>query len=194
MPSPNPLAPPVTIAVLPSSCITVQSSSTACDIGIKSVTAGFTTEKGLNQCLWRALSARRENRLPVTTPDLGAHQLALERRQHVECEHLRPHVPVVARGIATHQVAEACRQHRSVDVAQPCLTFQLGPGRHRCRRGATMQLHVIGGVLALSLIANALSVLARRIELCDLRAGQARATRTDLRYQAEGFLASRPLL
>ena len=188
MPSPNPPAPPVTIATLPSSCYHGSSSSAAGDLGIERVAVRLAAQKGFDQRLRRALPARRENRLPVTTAD---------RRDSSACRQ----TPTACRAPApatTCSRNSPLRSRPSGGRSSPgnsdpstwpsrVLPFNSAHVGIARRRHAGMQLHVVARILALPRKASALPILARRIELLDLRGRQARALRTDF---ANNFSAS----
>src|ERR1700754_1421747 len=70
-------------------------------------------EEAFDELLGRGLPALRQDVVAIAAPVDGVHQLAVEARQHVEREHLAPHVAVVARGVAAHQVSEGRGEHRA---------------------------------------------------------------------------------
>src|SRR5438105_1496012 len=118
----------------------------------------------------------------------------LEReREHVEREHLRPHVAVVARGVVARDVAEGRGEHRALDVAERRRGLEVLPhGERRARIG--VKLYVERGIEPLACVADALPVAARGIEPLDVVTREMRAIRADRLEELEWLLAPRPFL
>ena len=101
------------------------------------------------------------NRLPIA----GSIRLPSILRQHVECQHLRPHVSVIAGSVAADDMREGAGEVRSRNVAERRLTFHSFPQRLRIGDGLAARRHVVSRVQMLARITHAGAVQPRRRKL-----------------------------
>src|SRR5258706_6408200 len=120
------------------------------------------------------LPALREDRGAVARADRRIEHVLLERREHVERDHLRPHIAVVAGGVIVGDVAERRWERGSLDVAQWRGAFKALPYRERRLRIGRYR-HVVRGIEPFARVANALPDSPRRLHLRHLRLREARA-------------------
>src|SRR3982751_3944481 len=111
------------------------------DLGEERLAVGIAPQEATHHLGLLALVAGPEDGLPVAGGDLRIEQIVAESRAQVAGDHLRPHVPVVARGVATGDVRERRREARALDMAERRLRLELLPYLHR-RSRLERELHV----------------------------------------------------
>src|ERR1700674_5791280 len=97
------------------------------DLGQELSIGRFAAEKLVNHLRRLLLASLRQYRAPEAAPDRGVPQVISIHRQHIEREHFRPHVTVVARGIAADDVLEVAWKLGARNVTQRSLAFHRIP-------------------------------------------------------------------
>src|SRR5258706_4740124 len=106
--------------------------ASARNLGEEGLVGRIATEEVAHLLHLFLLAALLQDRLAIAQPDLLVEHVLLERRKHVDRDHLRPHVAVIAPGIAAAgDVAEGGGKARAFDVAKRRGGFELFPQRER---------------------------------------------------------------
>src|SRR5690606_5807994 len=87
----------------------------------------ITTQKVFHHLLAMFLSALRQDRIAIMRTDFFIHQLIAKGREHIQRNHLGPHIAVITCLIAAHHMPELSRELLTGYITQGSFAFHLLP-------------------------------------------------------------------